>query len=629
MKLDSEALYAALRVALLAILLVVLALQRGGYYAESWGLPTVACAWVVSVSALLIRRQRLRRLEVTQLGALTVLGLLALVSASWSPGGLGSTLPQAQLIALYVSALAAMLMLFRRATPLLATIGGAVTAVSVVALSARLFTADPSAFDPASSNRLYQPLGYWNSLGLWAAMGICVSVGLVARARHQWLRAAAAASSVPCAVTLYLTFGRAAWAALVIGLVVAILIDPRRLGLIAWLGLTAPWPAAAVILASHSHALTSADSGSSMPAKDARSRIWIAALAFAAAVSTFSITIVERRVRVPLLARQVFAGTIVVGLVLILGGTIHRHGAPWTIAEHAIDRFEAPPPRVHSLNERLFDLSGSSRVDLWRVAWDDARSHPLTGSGAGSYASEWFRERPNRLDVINAHTLYLETLAELGPAGLALLLAGLGAPLVAAWRGRRHPLAAGATAAYVAFLVHVAVDWDWQLASVSVAALACGAALLVTARGSRSPPPGTRSRAVLATFGVVLAGFALWSLHGSYPLGEARDAINDGRWRAAEQHASVAVSRNGGFSAAGWQLLGEAQTALKKPEAARRALRIAVRRDPSSWQAWYELAVVAQGAERKAAARKAHALNPRGPELRDLRQEFGITPIGP
>src|SRR6266542_4459338 len=47
------------------------------------------------------------------------------------------------------------------------------------------------------------------------------------------------------------------------------------------------------------------------------------------------------------------------------------------------------------------------------------------------------RSTPKESD---AHSLYVETLAELGPIGLALLSAALVVPLVAAVRARRHPL---------------------------------------------------------------------------------------------------------------------------------------------------------------------------------------------
>ncbi len=260
---------------------------------------------------------------------------------------------------------------------------------------------------------------------------------------------------------------------------------------------------------------------------------------------------------------------------------------------------------------------------------DDAGRHPLLGSGAGSYTAQWFRDRPSPVDATNAHQLYLETLAELGPLGLGLLLTALGAPLVAGWRARRHPLMAGVLAAYVAFLVHAAADWDWQLAAVGLAGLACGATLLVMARGSRARAVGMRGRAALAATALAFSGFALWSLHGAYPLGQARSAVDNGQWVAAQNHAREAVARIGGSSAVPWQLLGEAQTALREPNAARISLRVAVRRDPSSWEAWYDLAVVSRGADRRTAANKALTLNPLGAETNSLAKVVGITPPSP
>ena len=80
--------------------------------------------------------------------------------------------------------------------------------------------------------------------------------------------------------------------------------------------------------------------------------------------------------------------------------------------------------------------------------------------------------------VRDVHNLYLETLAEQGPIGLALLVAMLGIPLVGAWRARRIPIVPAAFGAYVAYLAHASIDWDWELTAVTIAALACGIACL-------------------------------------------------------------------------------------------------------------------------------------------------------
>jgi O-antigen ligase len=118
---------------------------------------------------------------------------------------------------------------------------------------------------------------------------------------------------------------------------------------------------------------------------------------------------------------------------------------------------------------------GGDRPWYWHVAWEEVRVAPLAGQGAGTFHLSWLELRPIDASVQDAHSLYLEMLAELGAVGLALLLLALGPPLVVALRGARFPAAA---AGYVAFLFHAGVDWDWELPAVTVAGLLCGAQLL-------------------------------------------------------------------------------------------------------------------------------------------------------
>ena len=188
---------------------------------------------------------------------------------------------------------------------------------------------------------------------------------------------------------------------------------------------------------------------------------------------------------------------------------------------------------------------------------------------------------------------------------------------------------AGVLAAYVAFLVHAAADWDWQLAAVGLAGSPAERRSWSWRVVHAPRAVGMRGRAALAATALAFSGFALWSLHGAYPLGQARSAVDNGQWVAAQNHAREAVARIGGSSAVPWQLLGEAQTALREPNAARISLRVAVRRDPSSWEAWYDLAVVSRGADRRTAANKALTLNPLGAETISLAKVVGITPPSP
>src|SRR5262249_37565058 len=63
------------------------------------------------------------------------------------------------------------------------------------------------------------------------------------------------------------------------------------------------------------------------------------------------------------------------------------------------------------------------RRSYYSVAWHDYTAHPLLGSGAGTYGFAWARSgKPLEFGgALDAHSLYLETLAELGPIGLVLV----------------------------------------------------------------------------------------------------------------------------------------------------------------------------------------------------------------
>ena len=131
-------------------------------------------------------------------------------------------------------------------------------------------------------------------------------------------------------------------------------------------------------------------------------------------------------------------------------------------------------------------LIGANRPHYWRVAWIEYKSHPVLGSGAGTFSDYWLHYRRGTDFARDAHSLYLETLAELGLVGLALVGMALAAPLTAL---RRRPnLAVAAVAGtYVAFVVHAAVDWDWELPAITLTGVLCGAAALVATRRDARP----------------------------------------------------------------------------------------------------------------------------------------------
>lgn len=152
-------------------------------------------------------------------------------------------------------------------------------------------------------------------------------------------------------------------------------------------------------------------------------------------------------------------------------------------------------------------VKDDNRPDYWAVAWTETEENPWLGGGAGSFLNYWLHHREVESFAHDAHNLYLESLAELGPLGLALVLVALGLPL-ARLRGRRDPLLAAAAGGYVAYLVHAGIDWDWEVPAVTLAGLFCGAALLVGGRPERLAPLSRRARVVLLLVALGLAALA-------------------------------------------------------------------------------------------------------------------------
>ena len=83
-------------------------------------------------------------------------------------------------------------------------------------------------------------------------------------------------------------------------------------------------------------------------------------------------------------------------------------------------------------NPARFASAQSNRYAYWHVALDAFAAHPLKGVGSGGFRVEWRREREVLDPARDAHSLYLETAAELGLVGLLLL----GTAIPAGWSRR-------------------------------------------------------------------------------------------------------------------------------------------------------------------------------------------------
>lgn len=576
------------------ILVAGLGLDGGGYAPTSWGWSS---AVLLGVLAVLLARGARRPAApgLALLGGLAAFTAWTALSLVWSDDR-DATVLEVERSLLYVGAAAVFLVAATRVALLAGTLASAVVLCGYGLGDWLLGTPTPPLVaDPSIAQRLADPVGYANGMGILAAIGLLLGVGVAARAPRA-AAALGAASGPLFAVTLYFTYSRGAWLALGAGLVVGVALGPGRLQYAA-VALLVAVPAAVGLVAAHG-----------IGARSGLAALVLALCALSAllawAARGLELTPPSKRLR------TAFAYLLIaVPVVVVLAG-LAAAGGPRGV----VDSFEAAPAPTHGdTGSRVLSLSGSNRADYWQVAGGIVEDHPLVGSGAGTFARAWLQDRPVPQPVHDAHSLYLETLAELGPLGLVFLLVALAAPFV----GERSAWMPVALAPYAAFLTHAAQDWDWELAAITVAALACGAATLVPANGPTVPRAWAFAAGALCV--VAVLAFA-----GNRQLAEATAAAD-----RDDQPAAAAAARSARrlqpWSAEPWKLLGEAQLASDSLPAARRSFRRAISKNPNDWEAWLDLGLVSRAATRNAAFARAKQLNPLSPELREL----GFGSAGP
>jgi hypothetical protein len=603
-----------------------LAAADGGYFPPAWGWTALLALWVVAAWLFLDRVElRAGLLGAAFVGAVAGLTGWTWLSLLWTENSVQTTLEGFRMLA-YVGVAAALLFVVTRETApaLLRGVLAAITLVCVYGLATRLFPDRLGSYDPVATYRLSEPVGYWNGLGIFAAIGALLALGVVARDDGLARRCLAGAAFVILASTLYFTFSRGGWIALGLGYLAAFALEPRRLRTaVATIAVGVP-AAVALWVCSAAEALRVQDSPLSAAVEQGQEvALVVAVCAAAAAAAVAGIAVVERRYVPTRTVRLSFASVLAVGAAVAVVAALARFGGPVDAADRAYDAFRTPPPAQSpaDLGRRLFTFTGGYRAELWEAAWDDYRANPVLGSGPGTYEQYWNRHRPVPHIVTDAHNLYLETLAELGPLGLVLLLVALAIPIAAAVGARHAPLAAGALGAYGAYLVHAAVDWDWELLGVTVPALACGVALLALRDGQPTTAlPGPRLRIAGIAVAVVLAAAAFVGLVGSSAVAASEEAAQASPpdYAKAEDEARKA-RRWARWSSEPWQRLGEAQLRRGNAAAARESFRRAIAKEPDDWFLWLQLAGASSGGERERALAQASRLNPLSPEIAEFR----------
>lgn len=194
-----------------------------------------------------------------------------------------------------------------------------------------------------------------------------------------------------------------------------------------------------------------------------------------------------------------------------------------------------------------------------------------------------------------------------------MLVGALFVPLRSLISGPRRPATTAAGAAYVAFLVHAAFDWDWEMPAVVVTGLLCGVALVVASERATTfrRGGGGRSTAMVAAVTLACVIPITAELVGNRALAAAEHAASTGDWPTVESRARAASTWQP-WSARPLLLLGLGQLGAGDLPAARASFERAVRLDPTDAQAWYELGSVSGPSTRSEALRRLLALDPVG-----------------
>jgi uncharacterized membrane protein YidH (DUF202 family) len=616
-----------LAISLGALLLVVLiGNAHGGYFPTAWGWSALTLAWVAGLALLLSSRATLGgRLELAFLASLLLLIAWTALSIAWSSSVEGSVLEVQRALVYLAGALVGLLVVREVSVPnLLGGLLGAIVWISAQALASRLFPAPakPNAGGLLLQDRLFGPISYANGLGLIAVMGAFLALGFALQARTLPARAAAAAALPILLTTAYFTYSRGAAGALAVGLLAAIAIDPRRLTTLS-VGVLVALPAAvAVWLASQAPALTSAIGRRSLVVDEGHDlALQLAGLSLCSVAIVIAAWAIGRRLQVPRVVRRGFGAALSCVALVAFVAVVADQGGPVSIVQRTYHGFNhdilpTDPGDPNDLNRRLGSIGSTPRVNFWRVAWRQHELHPWIGAGAGTYEQFWLRYRPGAESARDGHSLYLETLGQLGWPGLLLVVTMLLVPLAGAVRARGHPLVGAATGAYVAYVAHTGVDWDWELPAITLAALLCGVALLAAGQGRARPAPVLtaygRAAGLAAT--VALALFALIGLVANHALGQADRALTAGDAPAA-QTAARSAARWAPWSAEAHHLQARAAAGLGRGEQAVAQLRTAVRMSPYDWRIWFDLGTVTSGQERRRAFGQAAALRKRGYRL--------------
>ena len=463
-------------VVLLALMAVTAyGLLDGGLFGDKLWLPPAAGVLVVLVVTLFVGDYYR---DVPLAGWIMVALLAALVgikglSMTWTLSEIVTVkevLRSSMYLAVFLMALAA-LSSGRQVGPLMDI---AILMVATVAGYGLLQKISPVRYPSGSLDRVRvdSTLGYANTTAVIVGMGVVLALARMTRVRNAALRGLYAVLILGFLVTLYLTVSRGGIGSLGIGLVVLFVLTNNRLQILANLLLLSAPGAWLLWRMQDLDALMRADAADQQKIADGMTFLTDLILAFAVAfVLQAGYALLVNRYELQPQGRRALGAIILGGMVLAAGV-----GALVVVSQYGgvgrtYEAFVSNPDQTENVSQRLASFSIGFREEYWRVAWEEWKERPLTGTGAGTFRYTWLQERSGTNDVRQVHNLYLEQGTETGVFAF-LALAGFVGALVgytarAAWRSGEHTerrlLLSGLVSALVVYLVSSVFEWHWYI----------------------------------------------------------------------------------------------------------------------------------------------------------------------
>jgi hypothetical protein len=491
-------------------------------------------------------------------------------------------------------------------------VGGLATASAALCGYALLAKVFPTTLAPANDyGRLLAPFGYWNAIGVCAALGLAPALWAATRpASPTVLRALTIPAMTLMISVIALSFSRSAALVGVLATAAWAAVVPLRLRTALMLGLAGICAMPIVVVALHSHNLTS--DHILLPAQDAAGHafgpvllgVLVASLAVGLAASH-----AMPRVTVPEPVRRRVGTVLLVAVALVpVAGVVALAASSRGLfgqISHAWQSLVSTHSVVFDTPGRITQL-GSSRPVYWHQALDVGSHALLKGAGELGYGIARLRYTTSTLKTDQAHNYLVQTFADLGIIGVVLTLA-----LLAAWcRAAARPLAlnrrwrdltelevtereglVAMAIVVVAFGIQSLLDFTFYFPGITIPVLLCAGWL--AGRGPLAAPVGRRPEGRLSVLqrpgaGALITGLASVALIGAWLT-----------WQPLRSAQAMADAEN-------------------HPETAFADARAAASRDPLSIEPLYMLSALYQDARDNASARaelvKATQIQPENPQ---------------